>query len=96
MNLTTKEVTLLSAKEQAFKNNKGEEIIYNKAILLDDDGNKFEMSINKEFPNITEFLTKTKINGSARIAAFIGSITISGTRITVVKLQLLDFIENKK
>jgi len=84
MKITTDSITLLKASARSFKNSAGEEIKYDQAVLLDDDGNKFEMTIAKDA--IVD-MTLEKVEGSAEFDASI----VRKDNGTAVKLRLLSF-----
>lgn len=85
MRISTDTITLLKATHESFKNAKGETIEYDKAVLLDDDGNKFEMSIAKD---AMLDMSIEKVNGSAVFDASI----VRKDNATAVKLRLVEFV----
>jgi len=87
MRITTDSITLLKAGHKSFKNAAGETIEYDQAVLLDDDGNKFEMTIAKD---AMVDMTLEKVEGKAEFDASI----VRKDNSAAVKLRLLSFEVN--
>ena len=84
MKIQTDTITLLKAAHKSFKNSTGETIEYDQAVLLDNDGNKFEITIAKDA--IVD-MTLEKVEGSAEFDASI----VRKDNSAAVKLRLLSF-----
>lgn len=90
MKILTQSVTLLRSSHESFTGTDGSKVEYDKAVLLDDDGNKFEMAIDKEAAAAVMALEE-KTDGVAEIEAFVARKG-NGSQI---KFRLLGFSKKK-
>lgn len=89
MRIKTESITLLRATHESFTGADGSLVEYDKAVLLDDEGNKFEMAIDKSVADDV-IAVGEKTDGVADIEAFISG---RGGK-TVIKFRLLGFEPN--
>lgn len=90
MKITSQSVTLLRTSHESFTGNDGSKVEYDKAVLLDDDGNKFEMAIDKE-ASASVMALEEKTDGVAELEAFVARKG-NGSQI---KFRLLGFKRGK-
>jgi len=86
MKIVSDNITLLRTSHESFTGSDGSKVEYDKAVLLDDDGNKFEMSIDKE-ASVDVMALAEKTDGVAELEAFVAR----KGNTSVVKFRLLGF-----
>lgn len=80
-------VTLLKTAHKKFVGRDGTEVEYNEAVILDNEGNKFSMSVSKENSNTIMGYVERK-EGVAEIETFI--VTKDGR--DAIKMRLINFL----